>query len=252
MPPPQLATDIFQAAWSTYRAVVGAGLMSHAALIGAAADAVAAAAASAGAPIAVLDLGCGDAAELLAALAARGGDRVVSSYTGVDASPPALALARANAKTSLPGVVCEFVEGDLLEAANSAPAGRFGAVVASFAAHHLPSTDAGKAALVDACKVALAPGGALVIVDVFLNDSPDDTVPAWRARVGREVRSEWAAKAGISDADAASLADHLESCDIPARVSDYGAWGARAGFAATDEVLVAPGVIGGRAIVLRA
>ena len=243
--------EIFKAARSTYRAVVSAGLMSHAALIGAAADAVTAAATAAGAPIAVLDLGCGDAAELLAALAARGGETVVASYTGVDASPPALALARKNAAASLPGVACDFVEGDLLAAAVAAPAARHGAVVASFAAHHLPSDESGKAALVRACKAALAPGGALIVVDVFLEDASTDTVPSWRARVGREVRTEWAAKAGITAEDAAAMANHLETCDLPARVADYSSWGAAAGFAGVDEVLAVPGGIGGRAIVLR-
>ena len=221
--------EIFKAAWSTYRAVVSAGLMSHAALSGAAADAVTAAATAAGAPIAVLDLGCGDAAELLAALA----------------------LARKNAAASLPGVACDFVEGDLLAAAVAAPAARHGAVVASFAAHHLPSAESGKAALVRACKAALAPGGALIVVDVFLEDASTDTVPSWRARVGREVRTEWAAKAGITAEDAAAMADHLETCDLPARVADYSSWGAAAGFAGVDEVLAVPGGIGGRAIVLR-
>ena len=67
-------------------------------------------------PFHMLDLGCGDAqhaARLLGAGAGAIDGHAALSYTGVDLSPPSLALARANLAAAAPRVDVELVEADM-------------------------------------------------------------------------------------------------------------------------------------------
>lgn len=208
-------------------------------------------AAKASGPIALLDLGCGDAGDLLAALAAAGAGPLIARYDGVDASPPALALARSSAAASLPGVSFSFTEGDMLAAVTAAPPASYDVVLAVFAVHHLSSSEEGKGALVAAARRALKPGGCLFIGDVFLDpSSPDDTVTAWRQRIDAVIRGGWGEAAGIGDAGADRIATHATTCDLPAQVTDYEAWGKGAGFEGVKEVAAPDCGIGVRAVVL--
>ena len=251
-PPNYAPNEIFKAAWQMYRSVVSAGLMGHAGVAAAAVAAVKETAERAGAPIALLDLGCGDAGDLLAALAAADTASLIARYDGVDASPPALALARSNAAASLPGVSFSFTEGDMLDAVVAAPPASYDVILAMFAVHHLPSTVDGKGALVAAARRALKPGGCLFIGDVFLDPAaPDDTVAAWRRRIDAVIRGGWGEAAGIGDAGADSIAAHATTCDLPAQVAEFKAWGKGSGFDSVKEVAAPDCGIGVRAVVLR-
>jgi SAM-dependent methyltransferase len=120
---------------------------------------------------------------------------MVSRYTGVDMSAAAIHIARDNIRRAVrgggttpstaaaaaaaaaaggdggeeeEGVVIEFVEGDMLAFARGCEAGAYDLVFASLAIHHLPEDQ--KAELVGRIGGrVLAPGGAFVLVDIFLN-----------------------------------------------------------------------------------
>ena len=139
----------------------------------------------------ILDLGCGDAHCLALSLERSGLGARVARYVGVDMSAPAIAVARQNVTRALGGGAAststtsgsdqqqqqqqlpsiEFVQGDMLAHLEAAPAASFDLVFASLSLHHLPAPDQ-KAAAVRLARRALAAGGALVIVDIFLQ--PED------------------------------------------------------------------------------
>ena len=267
----------FKQAFNVYRTIVDAGLLGHATLAGAAVGQLRAVqAAAGGAPLAVLDAGCGDAGALAAALASAGGSALVSAYDGLDASPPALAAAAPTMAGALgQGACVRTAVGDLLGhlegaaaalgcggpgaaaaaaarpppppsvAAMPPPPGGYGAIVATLSVHHLDT--AAKARWVKAAASCLAPGGALVVGDVFLEEGNDaDTVDAWRARSTAVMRSAWPAASGLPARECDSLAAHVAACDMPEPVGAYERMMREAGLERFEVVArVDPGACGG-------
>jgi SAM-dependent methyltransferase len=143
----------------------------------------------------ILDLGCGDAHCVSRALEASGLAPHVASYTGVDMSAPALALARANlcrALAGAPGAAACFVQGDMVGFCRGCEAGGYDVVFASFSLHHLPA-DQKREVLQTIGRRALAPGGALVLVDVFYKDAG-----GWAPSRGAGPMTMWRRRAGPS------------------------------------------------------
>lgn len=106
-----------------------------------------------------------------------------------------------------------------------APQGGFDAVIAGLSIHHLGDVD--KQALFSRIFAALAPGGRLVIRDVVLGDSDEETErmeQGWR---------EFIRSSGLDDEEVLA-AHHAE--DVPAPLSDQLEWLAEAGFAQVQVV----------------
>lgn len=191
---------VFKQAFGVYRAVVDAGLLGHATLVGAAVGELRAVqgAAFGGAPLTILDAGCGDAGALAAGLARAGGRALVGTYHGLDASAPALAAAQPAVQAALgPGGTVATAVGDLLAHLEGAarsrsgsggddkdgggplllppsvacmppPPGGYHAILATLAVHHLASPE--KQRWLAAAAACLAPGGVLVVGDFFLEE----------------------------------------------------------------------------------
>eukprot|EP00887_Chlorella_sp_A99_P006933 scaffold2.g6933.t1 len=187
------STVVFQNQWQAYAHAVDVNLLYHREMYDAFHGWLAAHPLPPGA--AVLDLGCGDAIQpacVLRRLAAEGALAGLGSYTGVDVSQAALDGAAA-ALAFLQPAAADFVE--------TSPAAAYDLALSSFSLHHLSAV--GKAAFMAAVARALRPGGAWVLVDVYL--------PDW---------------------EKALIVGHATAYDLPEKVSAYRALAAAAGFAA--------------------
>lgn len=139
IPPPGPAPRCAQ----TYQKLLTTDFLEHRGLYAAVQACLRAHAAAAARPLALLDLGCGDAQQMAALLRACGCDSPhspqgplrLASYTGVDLSTPALALARAN--LAFLGAAAQLAVQDMQAFLAACPPRSYDLVFASFAVHHL-------------------------------------------------------------------------------------------------------------------
>jgi SAM-dependent methyltransferase len=161
----------------------------------------------AGRPFSVLDLGCGDASFIAAAL--RG--TTASAYTGLDLSATALELARRN----LAGVIDEprLEKVDLLDGLRAATT-TFDVVSSSYALHHLSLAE--KSAFLGHCRRALAPGGVVAIIDVMRGEaeSRDAYIERFTADLARRADA-------YSPGELEALLGHIRANDFPESLATY-------------------------------
>lgn len=124
-------------------------------------------------PVAILDLGCGDATPILPMLEKL----AVSRYVGIDESDVALAHARQNLAAL--DVPVTLVRGDLLETLSGLD-GEFDLIVASYSMHHLVDP-ALKQQTLKAGRRLLNTDGLFALIDVFCHDGEarDDYLQRW-------------------------------------------------------------------------
>lgn len=191
------AVGFFQV-WDTYAKVVAANFMFHKELsegIQAALDRR-----FEDRPFSVLDLGCGDAATFAPLLEGR----ALASYTGVDLSDAALALAASNlARLSCPVALkhADFM-GALAEATP------VDAIHISFALHHLSTQE--KAEFFRRAAERLKAGGLLLLVDVAREEGEP---------LADYLRNycDWLQDAfvGLTPEEKARMCDHIRENDFP-------------------------------------
>ncbi|MEY3367953.1 MAG: hypothetical protein RI973_1108 [Bacteroidota bacterium] len=164
----------------------------------------------------VLDLGCGDARQLASRLA----QHPVQSYTGIDLSGPALAIAAGNLAGAAAAI--ELQEGPMEVLLKSA-AGPFDLIHSSYAVHHLQDEE--KKALLADCRRQLAPSGALLLIDVFREkeQSRGDYIEAYT----RWMKTAWSS---LSAEAVEAVCTHVRNYDFPASFDDMVGWAAGAGF----------------------
>ena len=168
-------------------------------------------------PIALLDLGCGDASPIRPMLK----ERDVSLYCGIDKSETALSKAEANlASLNFP---YRLFPGDLLESLRTL-SGRFDVIVASFSLHHLQTAEA-KQQVLEECHRVLNPGGLVAIVDVF--HAEDETREEYLYRWVDFAEKSYEA---LDNEEMTSLTDHVRSNDFPETLSTYRYIARAAGF----------------------
>ncbi|KAI8468155.1 MAG: S-adenosyl-L-methionine-dependent methyltransferase [Monoraphidium minutum] len=275
------SVDLFQQEWELYQRVIEYDYLRHAgthaaveallrrlsaarAAAAGAADTSAAAAAAPG--LKVLDLGCGDAHCVSAALAAAAGGGGagggVASYTGVDMSAPALEVAAANLRCALGGgggdggARIRLVQGDMLAFARECRGGgggafdqgvgfdqdvdqpfdrRFDVVYAALSAHHLDADQKRELLrLVGGGSGGglLAPGGVLILVDVFTGEG--ESRDAYMSRFRADVAANWPR---LSPRERQSILDHATGFDHPWDPAALRRWAAEpAGAAAAAGV----------------
>jgi SAM-dependent methyltransferase len=155
-------------------------------------------------PLRFLDLGCGDASQLIDHLQ----ELDVDTYVGCDLSHTALALAKEN--LSFMAGKTRFVEGRMEELL-AEDENMYDIIHTSFAVHHLD--DDMKAAMIRMASERLAPGGLLIYVDVFRQDD-----------IGRaEYIEEYCGHMDVhwsllSGDEKQSIRDHVTQFDFPSIV----------------------------------
>lgn len=251
----QTSVALFKQSWSTYHKLLEVDFLEHRALYAALRQLLlreaASTAAGAAAPLAMLDLGCGDAMQIAGCLrecgaGVPGGALPLGSYTGVDMSAAALQAAAAYLAPVLqPHCSVELVEQDMKEYVGSCPDQRFHLAFASFAVHHLSLE--GKAEFVAQVARCLKPGGLFVVVDIFRREgeSRERFMERYRDNIAEAV-----ARGIIDEEEAVPIVEHVTNHDWPEQLSDYRGLAAAAGFAAA-ECLATDSKEFGRLVVLR-
>jgi SAM-dependent methyltransferase len=193
---------LFNKNWQLYKKVIDANYMHHALfqrLIGEALRQM-----GERGPLRFLDLGCGDASQLIDHLQ----ELDVDTYVGYDLSNTALALAKENL-TFMAGKT-RFVDGRMEELL-AEDENMYDIIHTSFAVHHLD--DDMKAAMIRMASERLAPGGLLIYVDVFRQDD-----------IGRaEYIEEYCGHMDVhwsllSGDEKQSIRDHVTQFDFPSTV----------------------------------
>lgn len=210
----QTAAEFFDA-WETYRKVVAGNHMFHQE-IGAGVRAALRERFGA-ASFSLLDLGCGDAATLAPLLEGL----ALSSYTGVDLSRTALALAARN----LSALPCPAAlrETDMMSALEEAAS--HDVIYSSFAAHHLPTAQ--KAEFFRLTAQKLNPGGLLLLVDVVREEG--ESLDAYHRRYCEWLRGSWTS---LEPVEREQVCEHLTQNDMPEPYSLLRAQAEAAGLAA--------------------
>ncbi|MCP9891585.1 class I SAM-dependent methyltransferase [Cyanobium sp. Aljojuca 7D2] len=197
--------DFFSQQWATYRAVVSHDLMEHRAVAQATANALEgwlAQRSAAAPPPAMVDLGCGDLAQLAPVLKRL----PLGNYTGLDLTAAVLPLAE-TALGPMP-YPCAWQEGNLL-AWSQSEGPPVDILHSAFAIHHL--SDAEKTTFLQGARQRIAADGLLIWADVFRE--PGETLEAYQQRYTVRIRQGWAA---ITPEQQSQVIEHLSSFDIPA------------------------------------
>ncbi len=210
------ATDLFRESWAFYRKLVTHDLMSHRGIAAALRRYVQEQRA---APFDLWDLGCGDATGVIALFEGT----PLRSYTGVDAAPPALVLAREQL-AGAPFAVT-LVEADFPMFLMQADPGTTDLIWIGFSLHHF-HPDAKRAILADALR-ALRPGGALLVSDISRRSG--ESREAYLAAFLAQARARWSV---VTPAEHERIEAHIVACDFPETPEGLLALARQAGFAA--------------------
>ena len=214
------ALEQFQQQWATYQKLVDTDALSHREVGAILHDNLAALPK----PFAFLDIACGDAGQMPAALAGT----KVRHYHGIDLSEPALELAAKN----LAGAPFE-VELDCSDFVEAVTKRREPADAAwcGLSIHHL-TTD-GKRRLLQALHGSTS--DFLMIYEPTLADG--ETRDGYLARFARVNRPAWPF---LSDQEWEQIDHHVTTCDLPETAATWLALGREAGFARARELFSDP------------
>jgi ubiquinone/menaquinone biosynthesis C-methylase UbiE len=212
----------FQQQWATYGKLVEADCFSHRAVTAILKETLNDVFTS---PFSFLDIACGDASMMKAAL----GGTKVRHYHGIDLSQPALDLAAANL-ADLPFTV-ELDHRDFVEAMMRRPA-HADAAWCGLSIHHL-STD-------DKLRLMKAVHGAIGARGIFLLYEPTRRADEDRsAYLERFIRKPLWMKI-LVPAEWEQVSHHVTSCDFPETAAVWCDLGREAGFGNAQRVFVEP------------
>lgn len=216
----QAALEQFQQQWATYQKLVDTDSLAHKEV----GTILHGALAAIPAPFTFLDIACGDAGQMKAALTGT----KAAHYHGIDLSEPALELAAKN----LAGVPfeVELDHRDFVTALTKRPEPA-DAAWCGLSIHHL-STE-GKRDLLTAIRGSTS--GFLMIYEPTLNDG--ETRDGYMARFARVNRPAWTF---FSDEEWDQLYHHVSTCDLPEASATWCALGREAGFADAREIFRDP------------
>lgn len=207
--------------WSTYEKIVANDYMYHRAYFAALGAYLAPRVTS---PVAVLDLGCGDAQPMAPILQRF----PIARYVGVDESTEALARARSS-------LASYHIDYELVEAPmeRSNVDGRFDVIIASYSLHHLNRQD--KRAMLEWCLERLNHRGVLAVIDVFLEpgEPRDDYLDRWESNAS----AGWKA---LEPPELAQLIEHVRRSDLPEEFEDYKRLAEGAGYRHVREIMQGP------------
>jgi len=205
--------------WSTYEKVVAGDYMHHCDFFDVLMDEIAARLSR---PLAIIDIGCGDARPILPLL-----ERFeIKRYVGIDQSQ--VALDRAHKALIRLSISYELQSGSMLGGLRNMAA-EFDLAIASYSLHHLESCD--KQATITECRRLLRPDALLAVIDVFLEEG--ESRPAYFERWQKNARETFAS---LKQGELEALLEHVHDCDIPETVSSYREFGIAAGFATVEPI----------------
>jgi len=194
---------LFNKNWQIYKKVIDANYMHHALfhdLIGEEISAM-----CEKGSIRFLDLGCGDASQLIDLLQ----EVDVETYVGYDLSDTALTIAKEN--FSFLDEKARFVEGRM-EVLLSEDDQMYDMIHTSFAVHHLD--DELKAAMISMISERLAPGGIFIYVDVFRKHDMERA--EYIHRYCDHMDQHWPL---LTLDEKKSIRDHVTDYDFPSSVA---------------------------------
>ena len=173
-------------------------------------------------PFAFLDIACGDASMMKAALSGT----KVRHYHGIDLSQPALELAAA----SLAGLPCEvdLDHRDFVEAMMRRPE-HADAAWCSLSIHHLSTDD--KLILMKAIRGAVGARGMFLLYEPTRRDGEDR--PGFLDRFLRINKPLWSV---LTPAEWEQIWHHVTTCDFPETAAVWCELGREAGFAQARQV----------------
>ena len=178
-------------------------------------------------PFTFLDLACGDADLTAAALR----DTKMSSYTGVDFSAPALALAANKiAELGSPRTLHEADFTDFLRQNKET----FDVVYLGLSLHHLERET--KREMMTHLRRATAPGGTFYLFEPFLleGERREDYVERWAAAMDGPYDP-------FPSAARDALRDHVTESERPESKEDYQSFASEAGFTRSEILFADPG-----------
>ena len=168
-------------------------------------------------PISLMDLGCGDSSQTLAAFACC----KVQFYQGCDVSTVALELAEQNLNAA--GILHNLDNTDMLEAVAAAEH-RFDVIFSSFAMHHLGLQQ--KEALLKNVSKALKPDGVLILIDLAL--APDEDRQTYLDNYLGYAETYWLE---MTAGENLAVRNHATGHDFPEKLNTYSHLAQKAGFA---------------------
>lgn len=206
--------ELFKQNWQTYKTIIDENYMFHREVIDQ--TRLRLSASFANKPIAVLDLGCGDASNVAKAL--QGSN--VEFFCGYDLSAMALQLAEKNiaALTANFQLNCQ----DMLKGVAEKVA-EFDVVFSSYSLHHFQRVD--KAALFQSVYAALKKGGVFVLIDIVR--AADETLQVYYDHYLGYVSEHWRA---LSQEEIQRVSDHVRCSDFPENAQTLQRLGLEAGF----------------------
>jgi hypothetical protein len=216
----QAALEQFQKQWATYQKLVDTDSLAHKMVGAILRDALKAIPG----PFAFLDIACGDAGQMKAALEGT----KAAHYHGIDLSEPALELAAKNLE-GVPFEV-ELDHRDFVTALTKRPEPA-DAAWCGLSIHHL-STD-GKRDLLRAIRGSTS--GFLMIYEPTLNDG--ETRDQYLARFRKVNRPAWTF---MTEDEWNQIDHHVTTCDYPENSATWCALGREAGFSDAREIFCDP------------
>ena len=206
------AVDLFKANWALYQKVVQQDYMLHAHFSTLIREHLF----NEKEHLRVLDLGCGDASQILPLLL----ELPVSMYTGYDLSEAALAIAAENV-TSLKSEV--FLKQGPMEELITREQTGFDIIFSSYAIHHLQNGQ--KRELIGRIAALLNAAGKFIWIDVFRADgqSRDHYLDAYLGMIA----SNWTA---LTPAELELISEHVRNYDYPSEKTRAIQWLQEAGF----------------------
>ncbi len=167
-------------------------------------------------PISLMDLGCGDASQTLAAFACC----KMQFYQGYDVSSVALELAEHNLNAA--GIPHMLENTDMLGAAAAAEHS-FDVIFSSFSMHHLGLQQ--KQALLKNVRTALKPDGVLILIDLAL--APDEDRQSYLKNYLGYAEAYWLKMTADENI---AVRNHAAGHDFPEKLDTYSRLAQQAGF----------------------
>ena len=209
---------IFQNAWSIYDALSEKNYMHHREIYARVGEWLGK---RGGESYSILDLGCGNARFLAPCLKKH----PPGMYVGVDLSGAALEEAREH----LDGLLhVALRQEEMVEALEKSKA-KFEVIISGYALHHLDFATKGK--FIHLCLPRLAPGGALLLVDVVREEG--ETREAYLARYLEFMRRDWTE---VPKDELEEACAHVQAHDFPETEAALLEMGKKAGFAKMERL----------------